>query len=42
MLGSPGFGVATFGRQEISTGAPAVLPLRETARQIQLLFRLEF
>jgi hypothetical protein len=42
MLGSPGFGVATFGREEISTGAPAVFSLRETARQIQLLFRMEF
>jgi hypothetical protein len=41
-LGSPGFGLATFGRQESSTGAPAVFPLRETARQIQLLLRIAF
>ena len=41
-LGSPDFGVATFGRQEVSTGAPTVFPLRETARQVQLLVRLTF
>jgi carboxypeptidase family protein/TonB-dependent receptor-like protein len=42
VLGSPDFGLATFGRQESSTGEPAVFPLRETARQIQLLFRIGF
>ncbi len=41
-LGSPTFGLAAYGRQETGNGFPAVAPLRETARQVQLLFRLEF
>ena len=41
-VGSPTFGLATYGRQEATTGFPALAPLRETARQIQLLFRIEF
>jgi Carboxypeptidase regulatory-like domain/TonB-dependent Receptor Plug Domain len=41
-LGSPDFGVATYGRQEVSTGAPDVFPLRETARQIQLQLKIRF
>lgn len=36
------FGVATYGRQGTASGFPAVAPLNETARQIQLLLRLEF
>jgi outer membrane receptor protein involved in Fe transport len=36
------FGIATFGRQGTASGFPAVAPLNETARQIQLLVRLEF
>jgi len=36
------FGLATYGRQGTSTGFPAQTPLNETARQIQLLLRLEF
>jgi hypothetical protein len=41
-FGSAGFGVAKFGRQEVSNGFPALAPLRETARQVQLLVRIEF
>ena len=36
------FGQATFGRQGRQSGFPAVSPLNETARQVQLLVRLEF
>jgi hypothetical protein len=36
------FGVATFGRQGTPSGFPAVSPLNETARQVQLSLRLFF
>jgi outer membrane receptor protein involved in Fe transport len=36
------FGVATFGRQGTPSGFPAVSPLNETARQIQLSVRVLF
>jgi len=36
------FGVATFGRQGVQSGFPAVNPLNETPRQVQLSVRLEF
>ncbi len=42
LYGSPTFGIATYGRQGASSGFPAVAPLNETARQIQILVRLEF
>lgn len=42
VLSSTSFGIATYGRQELSTGQPAVFPLRETARRVQILLRLEF
>jgi len=42
LLGSPTFGIATYGRQGTASGFPAVAPLNETARQIQLMMRLEF
>jgi hypothetical protein len=42
LYGSPTFGIATYGRQGTASGFPAVAPLNETARQIQLLLRLEF
>jgi hypothetical protein len=42
LLGSPGFGLATYGRQGTASGFPAVSPVNETARQIQLLVRIEF
>jgi hypothetical protein len=39
---SPDFGVARYGRQEVNNAFPLLQPLGETARQIQLLFRLRF
>ena len=36
------FGIARFGRQEAQPGFPAVSPLNETARQIQLSVRVLF
>ncbi len=42
IFGTSNFGLATYGRQGASSGFPAVAPLNETARQIQLLLRLEF
>jgi hypothetical protein len=42
LLGSPTFGLATYGRQGTPSGFPAVSPVNETARQIQLLVRIEF
>ncbi len=41
-LGSSTFGVALYGRRGRTTGFPAVSPLNETARQVQLLVRLLF
>jgi len=41
-LGSSTFGIALYGRRGRTTGFPAVSPLNETARQVQLLVRLEF
>jgi hypothetical protein len=41
-LNTSTFGVATYGRQGLQSGFPALTPLNETARQIQLLLRLEF
>ena len=42
IYGTAGFGLATYGRSGTASGFPAVAPLNETARQIQLLLRLEF
>ena len=42
LLGSPTFGIARFGRKGQASGFPATTPLNETARQFQLLVRLEF
>lgn len=42
LLGSPTFGLATYGRQGTASGFPAVSPVNETARQIQVLVRIEF
>jgi hypothetical protein len=42
IYGSSTFGLATYGRQGTASGFPAVAPLNETARQFQLLLRLEF
>ncbi len=41
-LGSSTFGHALFGRRGRDTGFPALRPLDETARQIQLIVRLTF
>jgi Carboxypeptidase regulatory-like domain/TonB-dependent Receptor Plug Domain len=39
---TPEFGVATYGRQGYASGFPAVSPLNETPRQIQLSLKVEF
>ena len=41
-LGADSFGAAQYGRREINSGFPLLSPLSETARQIQVLLRLEF
>jgi hypothetical protein len=41
-LGSPNFGVALYGRREASNGFPLLAPLNESARQVQILLRLDF
>ena len=41
-LGSPTFGLATYGRTESASGFPLLAPLHETARTIQLMLRVEF
>ncbi|MDQ2947438.1 MAG: carboxypeptidase regulatory-like domain-containing protein, partial [Acidobacteriota bacterium] len=40
--GNADFGVALYGRREMNNGFPLLAPLNETARQIQILLRLEF
>ena len=40
--GPTGFGYAQFGRKAAPTGFPGLLPLNETARQIQLMLRVEW
>ena len=42
LLGSPDFGFAAFGRRGRNPGFPALVPLSETPRQTQLIFRFEF
>jgi hypothetical protein len=41
-LNDPEFGVATYGRQGYPSGFPAVAPLNETPREIQLSLRVVF
>ena len=41
-LNSPTFGIALYGRQGVQSGFPAVAPLNETPRQIQLSLKFEF
>ena len=41
-LGSSDFGLALYGRSEVNNGFPLSSPANETARQIQILLRLEF
>jgi hypothetical protein len=38
----PSFGLAIFGRQAGAAGIPGLLPLGETARQVQLMARVEW
>jgi len=40
--GKPNFGIASYGRQGTASGFPATSPVNETARQFQLMVRLEF
>jgi hypothetical protein len=42
LLGDTTFGLSTYGRQGTASGFPAVAPLNETARQVQLQLRLIF
>jgi hypothetical protein len=42
LLTSPTFGVSQYGRTGRASGFPAVLPLSEAARQIQMSVRVEF
>ena len=41
-FGSSDFGLALYGRSEVNNGFPLSSPANETARQIQILLRLEF
>jgi hypothetical protein len=41
-LASPTFGVAKYGRRGQPTGFPGLLPLTETARQVQIMIRAEW
>ncbi len=41
-LTGPRFGQALFGRREQNSGFPVLAPLNETARQVQILLRVEF
>jgi hypothetical protein len=41
-LNSPTFGIALYGRLGVQSGFPAVAPLNETPRQIQLSLKFEF
>ncbi|MEP7352497.1 MAG: TonB-dependent receptor [Acidobacteriota bacterium] len=42
LLSSPNFGIAQYGRSGTASGFPAVGPLVETARQVQLSIQLRF
>ena len=42
LLGDANFGLSTYGRQGAASGFPAIAPLNETARQVQILLRLVF
>ena len=41
-LNDPAFGVASYGRQGYPSGFPAVAPLNETPREIQMSVKVEF
>jgi hypothetical protein len=40
--GSSGFGQASYGRVGYNAGFPALTPLNETPRQIQMIVKIEF
>jgi hypothetical protein len=42
LYGSPGFGQASYGRLDYSSGFPGLTPLNETPRQVQLTIKLDF
>jgi len=42
LIGDSTFGLETYGRQGSPSGFPAVSPVNETARQIQVMLRLQF
>ena len=42
LITSPTFGTAFYGRVGTDSGFPALTPFRETARQVELLVRLQF
>ncbi len=42
LLGDATFGVALYGRKSEPTGFPSLLPLNDTARQTQLMVRIEW
>jgi hypothetical protein len=42
LLGAPSFGVASFGRRGREPGFPALTPLDERPREVQLMLRFEF
>jgi Carboxypeptidase regulatory-like domain/TonB-dependent Receptor Plug Domain len=41
-LGDPNFGIALYGRTGTQSGFPAVAPLNEAARQVQLSVKIDF
>jgi hypothetical protein len=42
LISSPTFGQAMFGRQGKEAGFPTLTPFRETARELQVVLRVEF
>ena len=42
VLADPTFGQSSYGRQEAASGFPALTPLQETPRQVQIILKLEF
>ncbi len=42
LLGDANFGIATYGRQGTPSGFPALAPLNDAARRLQIMLRVEF
>ena len=42
VLGANNFGQASYGRQDYNSGFPALAPLQETPRQVQIIVKVEF